>query len=162
MSRALEEDALPRTVGSVLDPVLALRRSFSLEPGESEETVFVLGVAPDRDAALALAPDPEQVAEAFARAGERERALGERLGLDGDEIAHLQTLAGAIAYGHPHLVAPPPHPEKAVEYWRAMGIPVEWPPLPAPRPADPAPRRPIRAAPETAPPLRMNLSSAAA
>lgn len=52
---ALAEDTLAGTLGNVLDPVLSLRRRLSLAPAETADLVFYLGVAPERDAALALA-----------------------------------------------------------------------------------------------------------
>jgi cellobiose phosphorylase len=53
---AMEEmSALPNTVGSVLDPVISLRRTFQLKPEAAISIDFVTGIAPDRHAALALA-----------------------------------------------------------------------------------------------------------
>ncbi|HET7226960.1 MAG TPA: hypothetical protein VFK69_14730, partial [Candidatus Eisenbacteria bacterium] len=54
--RALEPGAaLSGTAGSVLDPVLALRRAFVLEPGQRASFAFALAAADDREATLALA-----------------------------------------------------------------------------------------------------------
>jgi cellobiose phosphorylase len=46
---------LSNTVGSVLDPVISLRRTFQLPPETSISVDFVTGLAPDRHSALALA-----------------------------------------------------------------------------------------------------------
>jgi cyclic beta-1,2-glucan synthetase len=46
---------LSNTVGSVLDPVISLRRTFQLPPGASISVDLVTGLAPDRQAALLLA-----------------------------------------------------------------------------------------------------------
>ena len=44
-----------RTVGNVLDPIVSLRRTVELLAGGSAQVVFLLGAAPAREAALALA-----------------------------------------------------------------------------------------------------------
>jgi len=46
---------LSGSAGSVLDPVLCLRRTVALAPGESTRLVVVLGAAETREAAIALA-----------------------------------------------------------------------------------------------------------
>src|SRR6202007_3085642 len=46
---------LSNTLGSVLDPVISLRRTFQLPAGASVSVDLVTGLAPDRQAALALA-----------------------------------------------------------------------------------------------------------
>jgi len=50
-----DRSALSNTVGSVLDPVISLRRTFQLMPEAVISVDFVTGIAPDRHAALALA-----------------------------------------------------------------------------------------------------------
>ncbi|MGA8479605.1 MAG: hypothetical protein WB696_16745 [Chthoniobacterales bacterium] len=45
---------LSNTVGSVLDPVVSLRRMFTLAPNETLRVAFVLGATESRDAASAL------------------------------------------------------------------------------------------------------------
>ena len=50
----LEPGPLSGTVGSVLDPVLATRRTITLEPGQIATIDMVYGVADSRDAAIAL------------------------------------------------------------------------------------------------------------
>ncbi len=53
---ALQKTApLSNTVGSVLDPIVALRRQVMLAPGESARMDFIVGVSENREAALALA-----------------------------------------------------------------------------------------------------------
>ena len=49
---------LGQTAGNVLDPCLSLRTVLELAPGEEQHALFVLGVAEDRDAALALLAAP--------------------------------------------------------------------------------------------------------
>ncbi|MEA2625944.1 MAG: cyclic beta,2-glucan synthetase [Candidatus Binatota bacterium] len=58
---------LSGAVGSVLDPVFAFRRSFSLEPGEEAAFELVLAAADGRDRALALV-DAADAASVLERA----------------------------------------------------------------------------------------------
>lgn len=54
--RALHSsERLSGTTGNVLDPILSLRRAFSLGPGEQVECAFLLGAAATREEALGLA-----------------------------------------------------------------------------------------------------------
>ncbi len=107
--RALASTApLSGTVGSVLDPVLALRRTVELAPGAGATFVALLGAAGDGDAALALAArwagaDPATTALAAAGAHEHARRAG--FGLDDATAEGLQALAGALLYRHPVLRA---------------------------------------------------------
>ena len=75
--RALESMArLSGTVGNVLDPVLALRRTMELAPGAGATFVAALGAAAEAAAALALAARgaADGAAAALALAGAHERA----------------------------------------------------------------------------------------
>ena len=107
--RALESRArLSGTVGNVLDPVLALRRTVELAPGAGATFVAALGAAAEADAALALAArwaDADAAAAALALAGAHERARRARFGLDDPTAEGLQALAGALLYRHPALRA---------------------------------------------------------
>jgi cyclic beta-1,2-glucan synthetase len=63
-----EVSPLSNTVGSVLDPVISLRRTFALAAGASVSVDFVTGLAPDRHAALALAEkyrSPQPIAVSY-------------------------------------------------------------------------------------------------
>ncbi|HLV80742.1 MAG TPA: glucoamylase family protein, partial [Chthonomonadaceae bacterium] len=51
---AMDRD-LSHTVGSVLDPIFSLRRRVTLEAGQRIQVAFVIGVADDREKAVALA-----------------------------------------------------------------------------------------------------------
>ncbi|MFN8588843.1 MAG: hypothetical protein U0704_13700 [Candidatus Eisenbacteria bacterium] len=95
--------------GNVLDPVVALRREVHLPPGRSATFTFVLGLAADRDAALALVRDvraAEAVERAFAGAAAAERARRAECGIADHEADGLQALAAAAAYGYSGLRAP--------------------------------------------------------
>jgi cellobiose phosphorylase len=52
--RALDERALSGTVGSVLDPIVAIRQRITLQPNESAVVDMVLGAADTRESCLAL------------------------------------------------------------------------------------------------------------
>jgi N,N'-diacetylchitobiose phosphorylase len=65
------EAELARTVGSVLDPILALRRRFELRPGDRAGFTLVLAAGPSPDAARATAEalaEPERRAALFPSA----------------------------------------------------------------------------------------------
>ncbi|HET6305037.1 MAG TPA: hypothetical protein VFG80_09665, partial [Myxococcota bacterium] len=98
--------ALSGSFGSVLDPVLALRRWVELPPGGEAELALVLGVAPDRDAALDFAgrhADLGGLDARFAEAGARERERIREAGLDEARAEYLQELLGALVYEDPRL-----------------------------------------------------------
>ncbi|OYY73939.1 MAG: hypothetical protein B7Y40_07355 [Gammaproteobacteria bacterium 28-57-27] len=60
---------LSHTVGNVLDACLSLRTVLELAPGAEAEAVFVLGVADDREAALALLEVPVSASSADIAVG---------------------------------------------------------------------------------------------
>jgi N,N'-diacetylchitobiose phosphorylase len=74
--RAIASGApLSGATGNVLDPIVSLRRSVEIEPRGGVALTFLMGAAPDRDAALALLDpwrDRDATDEAFARAGSAE------------------------------------------------------------------------------------------
>ncbi len=97
---------LSGTTGSVLDPVLALRRRVELAPGSRAELTFVLGAAADRGGALALARrwrEGRRPVGTFARAASRAREELRALALPAPAAESLQALAAAALYGHPGL-----------------------------------------------------------
>jgi cellobiose phosphorylase len=100
--------SLPGTVGDVLDPMLAMRRTVRLEPGETAVLTAVLACAPTAAEAAALAARwrvPE-VAEATGAAAEAHaRGLLAAHGLDEVEGEYLQALAVALRYGAPEMRA---------------------------------------------------------
>src|SRR5690606_13821224 len=78
----LAEAPLASAAGSVLDPVLALRRTVTIAPGETARWLLALASDDARGpllAALARIAAPGAADAAFAGAAERERALGARL-----------------------------------------------------------------------------------
>jgi N,N'-diacetylchitobiose phosphorylase len=91
---------LGATVGNVLDPIFALRRSVRLEPGASAVFDVVLAVADRRDDAIALGRDARGDVQRIFEAGEeRELGLRRRLKLHGRSAEAVQEQAGAALYG---------------------------------------------------------------
>jgi cyclic beta-1,2-glucan synthetase len=100
---------LAGTVGNVLDPVLALRRTLALAPGEERRWTFVLAAGPTRASALAplevlATADAIDAARAGCQAAARERL--ERSGLGGEDAEAADLLSAALLYGDPRLRAP--------------------------------------------------------
>lgn len=96
-------DALPLsdTAGTVLDPVLALRRRVRIAPGSTARIDFWTGVAGSRAKALATAAKYRD-ARAFERiavaAAAQARADLEELAVGGDEARRFQRIAAHLLY----------------------------------------------------------------
>jgi cyclic beta-1,2-glucan synthetase len=96
-------DGLPlsNTLGSVLDPVVALRRRIRLRPGGHARLVFSTMVAPTRDRIVALA-DKYDEASTFERAADlawtQAQVQLHHLGVTADEAHLFQSLAGAAIF----------------------------------------------------------------
>ncbi len=92
---------LSNTTGSVLDPVIALRRRIRLRPGGHARLVFSTMVAPTRDRVLALA-DKYHETTTFERAADlawtQAQVQLHHLGVTPDEAHLFQSLAGAVLY----------------------------------------------------------------
>jgi cyclic beta-1,2-glucan synthetase len=104
ISPAAMEDASPLsgTVGSVLDPIVSLRRTFGLAPNQTVRVDFVLGVTETREAALTLVEkyhDPLVIDHALDLA-RIDVALGE-LGANDAEAQIYAQLASALIYADP-------------------------------------------------------------
>jgi cyclic beta-1,2-glucan synthetase len=101
---------LSNTVGTVLDPVLSLRRRVRIEPGQTVRVSFWTGVAASRDAALTLAriyaiPDAfDKVASGAAAMAE---ALLQRQHMRTEDAMLFQDIATRALYVDPSLRAPP-------------------------------------------------------
>ena len=107
---AMQKDAAPLsdTVGSVLDPIVSLRRTFGLVPEQTVRVDFVLGVAETREAAMALVEkyqDPLVIERCFDLA-RTDVALGE-LGATDAEAQTYARLAAALIYADPAKRAAP-------------------------------------------------------
>ena len=98
---------LSGTVGSVLDPVVSLRRVVRIAPGATATLTILLGAAPTRGEALALARRHAAGGDdVFAAAVDREQALRRALAIDAPQAERFQDLAAAMLYGDPRLRAP--------------------------------------------------------
>ncbi len=93
--------SLGHSVGSVLDPVLSLRRSIVLEPGAKQTVTFGLGLARSRTEAGLLA-DRYDNPYAVDRAFDLARVYGlvelQHLRISGHEARRFHELAGALWY----------------------------------------------------------------
>ncbi|HEY2677808.1 MAG TPA: hypothetical protein VGI65_12630, partial [Steroidobacteraceae bacterium] len=91
--------ALSNTVGTVLDPVLALRHRVRIEPGATVRAAFWTGVAPGRTQALDLV-DTLRTDKAFERLKTQPNGTS-------TEDAHLfQDIASRVLYSSASLRAP--------------------------------------------------------
>ncbi len=99
---------LSNTSGTVLDPVLALRRRMRIAPGESARIAFWSGIAPSRSQALALSGKYRGIA-AFDRtralAGAYASAQLRRLDIDAGEARQFQSIASRVLYADSSLRA---------------------------------------------------------
>ena len=115
---------LSNTAGTVLDPVLALRRRVRVTPGETARIAFWTGVAGSRAQALASAGRLRDIAafdRARAMAGtEAQRQLRE-LGVDLDEANQFQRIANRVLYADSSLRAP-----RDILDTNQLGLPVLW------------------------------------
>jgi cyclic beta-1,2-glucan synthetase len=101
--------ALSNTAGTVLDPVLSLRRRVRINPGETVRIAYWTGVAASRAQALSLVETLrhpgaiERVrAQATAQAESRLRDLGASI----DDARLFQDIAGHVLYSDASLRAP--------------------------------------------------------
>jgi len=104
----MDAQPLSNTAGTVLDPVLALRRRVRIAPGQTARVAFWLGVAGSRAAVLALV-DKYRDTAAFDRAKGLVRIRTEeklrQLGVDLDEAKQFQGLANRVLYSDSSLRA---------------------------------------------------------
>ena len=101
-----ESSALSGTTGAVLDPVVSLRRSFSLVPGEETIFLVVLGAAPSRKEALEKSgswSSVEAAHEGIAAARRRGKETIEAAELTEDEAEYFEALASSLLQHHPSL-----------------------------------------------------------
>ncbi|MDG4603611.1 MAG: glucoamylase family protein [Defluviicoccus sp.] len=97
---------LSNTVGTVLDPVFALRRRVRVAPGATVRIAFWTMVASTREAVLDLA-DKHRDSTAFERAATlawtQAQVQLHHLGIDPGEATLFQRLAGHVVYAAPTL-----------------------------------------------------------
>ena len=91
---------LSNTVGSVLDPIVSLRRRVRIRPNETVRVVFSTLVAPSRDAILALADKYREAStfESLVVARRHSQLTSHHGRFESGEPKLFQTLAGHILY----------------------------------------------------------------
>ena len=101
---------LANTTGSVLDPVIALRRTVTLQPGESAVADFVIGVASTREQAIVLAEKYHHVRmgdRAFELAWTHSQVTLRQLNATEAEAQLFGRLAGSLLYADSRRRAAP-------------------------------------------------------
>ena len=112
---ALDGRALSGTTGVVLDPVCSLRQRVRLVPGGQVRLSFATGVAPDRDAALALAQKyhhPSAASRTFALAFTHAQSLLHHLGCSPEDARLFERLASSLLYADESGRAPAGDPRR--------------------------------------------------
>ena len=97
---------LSNTTGSVLDPILSLRRTVRLQSGESARLTFSTLVAESREQALGLVDkygEPATFEREAALAWTQAQVQLQHLGIQADEAHLFQRLASRILYLDPVL-----------------------------------------------------------
>jgi cyclic beta-1,2-glucan synthetase len=97
---------LSGTTGNVLDPIVSLRWTVSIEAGATARCAILLGTADGREEALALAERfaaEDRVETAFVAAAAAERERYSSAGLVEAEAEACQAVAGAMLFGDPTL-----------------------------------------------------------
>ena len=97
---------LSNTVGSVLDPVLSLRRTVRIKPNSSAHFLFTTAVASSKEHALALADkhrDPRTFDRTLTMAWTQAQVQLNHWKLNGDEAHLFQRLANAVLYADASL-----------------------------------------------------------
>ena len=101
---------LSNTAGFVLDPIVSLRRSVRLAPGEAAVIDLVLGMAGDRGSSLAQMEKyrgARMAERAFDLAWTHAQVTLRQLGASGAEAQSFGRLAGALVYADPARRAGP-------------------------------------------------------
>jgi len=102
--------ALSNTIGSVLDPIVSLRRTVTLKPGERASILYMLGMAPNRQAAEDLArkyQNPRMAERAFELAWTQSQVTMRQLDASESEVQLYGRLAGALIYANQAFRAMP-------------------------------------------------------
>lgn len=107
--RALQQ-ALTRTTGAVLDPILSLRRRVRIVPGGTVRIIFTTLIAEDYEQACYLAQkyhDYHAVTRAFEMAWTRQQVELRHLGIGADDAHRFQRLLNHALYPNRRLRASP-------------------------------------------------------
>jgi cellobiose phosphorylase len=103
-------EPLSNTVGSVLDPIISLRRTITLPPHESAVIDLVLGVTENRETALAQVEkyqSPRMADRTFDLAWTHSQVTLHQLNISEAEAQLYGRLAGALIYADPARRANP-------------------------------------------------------
>jgi cyclic beta-1,2-glucan synthetase len=106
----LDGRRLSGTVGTVLDPVFALRYRISVPAGTTARIAFWTGIAPSRSAALDLLDkhhEPNSFTRAATLAWTQAQVQLRHLGIDSAEAGLFQRLAGHLLYADASMRSPP-------------------------------------------------------
>jgi cyclic beta-1,2-glucan synthetase len=96
--------ALSNTTGSVLDPIVSLRRTFGLAPGDTIYMHYILGATESRDAALGLVEkylNPRTADQSFDLAENQSQVTLRQLGATEADLQIYERLASALIYSDP-------------------------------------------------------------
>ncbi|MDQ5873000.1 MAG: phosphorylase, partial [Acidobacteriota bacterium] len=102
----LDGRPLSNTVGSVLDPIVSLRRRIVLEPGATGRVTFATAVADNREEVLKLADkyrDPAAFERTTTLAWTQAQVQLRHLNIDADEAHLFQRIANRVLYSDPSL-----------------------------------------------------------
>ena len=108
--QALDGRSLSGTTGVLLDPIVSLRQRIRLAPGAFMRLAFATGVAPSREAAVALAHkyhDPSAAARTFALAFAHAQSGLRHLGISSEDAQLFERLASRVLYADGSLRASP-------------------------------------------------------
>ncbi len=108
--QALDGRPLSGTSGVMLDPIVALRQRIRLAPGAFMRLSFATGMAPSREAAVALAHkyrDPSATARTFALAFAHAQSGLRHLGISSEDAQLFERLASRVLYADGSLRASP-------------------------------------------------------
>jgi len=115
---------LSNTAGTVLDPVLALRRRVRIAPGETARVAFWTGISSSREEALALVDkhrDMAAVERAKTLAWTQAQVQLRYLGIDFEEAQQFQRIANRVLYSDSALRA-----SRDILQKNQSGAPVLW------------------------------------
>ena len=116
--------SLSKTVGSVLDPIISLRRTVRIPPGRTARVVFATTVASSRDAVLALADkyrDPKIFERILTLAWTQAQVQLHHLNIGPDEANLFQRLANFVLYSDSSL-----RPASEVLSRTSIDVPQLW------------------------------------
>ncbi len=107
---AMEQAQLSDSQGAVLDPIVAIRQSLVLEPGESAKVVMVTGIADTQETARALIEkyrDPRLAERVFEMAWTHSQVTLRQLNATEADAQLFARLAGAVVHPHRQFRAEP-------------------------------------------------------